>query len=78
MSLRLWSLNLAYKDTAAALGTTITVTNPPSTVLLLVSATDSDPVMAAEIANAVSVQLGKVIGKLETPNAGTVAPSKSR
>lgn len=67
---------LGLQKTPAALGTTITVTNPPSTVLLLVSATDSNPVMAAEIANAVSVQLGKVIGKLETPNAATVAPVK--
>lgn len=67
-------LNLPYS--AQALAGKVTATNPPQTVLLLVSATDQSPERAAAIANAVSVQLGRVIEQLETPAKGSTAPVK--
>ena len=67
-------LGLPYS--AQALAGRVQASNPALTVLLLVSARDPSPQQAAAIANAVSVQLGRVIEKLETPTAQTVAPVK--
>ena len=67
-------LNLPY--TAQELAGKVSATNPPLTVLLMVSAIDGSPAQAAAIANAVSVELGRTIEELETPNAQTVAPVK--
>lgn len=54
----------------------VKVTNPPGTVLLMVSATNASPDQAAAVANAASVQLGRVIEALETPDQQSVAPVK--
>lgn len=67
-------LGLPY--TVAQLGSKVSATNPPQTVLLMVSAIDGNPALAAEIANAVSVQLGRVVEALETPNSQSIAPVK--
>lgn len=67
-------LGLPYS--AQALAGKVQASNPALTVLLLVNATDSSPQQAAAIANAVSVQLGRVIERLETPTTQTVAPVK--
>ena len=45
----------------------ITVSSPPETVLLEVSATDAVAATSARIADEVSIELGKVIQELETP-----------
>lgn len=68
------SLSLPYS--ATTLATMVTATNPPLTVLIDVTASDTSPQQAAQIANAVSVQLGRTIEQLETPNAQTIAPVK--
>lgn len=67
---------LALPYTAASLASRVTVTNPPGTILLMVTAADGTPEKAATIANAVSVQLGRVIENLETPTAQSVTPVK--
>lgn len=67
-------LGLPYSG--AALAGKVSATNPPLTVLLDVAATDGDPQVAATIATATAIQLGKVIEQLETPMAGTTAPVK--
>lgn len=67
-------LKLPYS--AQQLSGKVSATNPPLTVLLLVSAVDSDPDRAAAIANAASINLGRTIENLETPNAKTIAPVK--
>lgn len=45
----------------------VEVSSPAGSVLLEVSATDTDPARAADLADAVSQQLGLVIEELETP-----------
>lgn len=67
---------LALLNSSTSLASKISVTNPPGTVLLLVSAVDGAPERAAAIANAVSIQLGRVIEKLETPTAQSIPPVK--
>lgn len=67
-------LGLQYTD--VQLAARVSATNPPATVLINVAATDGSPGQAAAIANAVSVQLGRTIESLETPNAGSVPPVK--
>ncbi len=67
-------LDLPY--TSQQLAGKVSATNPPSTVLLIVSANDASAVQAAEIANAVSVQLGRTIEALETPTATSTSPVK--
>lgn len=67
---------LALPYSAGSLASRVTVTNPPGTVLLMVTAVDGSPEAAATIANAVSIQLGRVIEKLETPTTQSVAPVK--
>ena len=67
-------LDLPYS--ASSLASSVSATNPPLTVLIDVAATAASPQEAAAIANAVSVQLGRTIEKLETPNSQTIAPVK--
>lgn len=67
---------LGLNTTPAGLAGQVSVVNPPQTVLLLVSAVDASPVRAAEIANAVALQLGNVIEQLETPAGSTTPPVK--
>jgi capsular exopolysaccharide synthesis family protein len=55
----------------------VTASNPLDTVLIDISASNSDPVRAAAIANAVSVQLGAVIQQLETSISGNLVPVKA-
>lgn len=67
-------LNLPYS--AGVLASKVSASNPPLTVLIDVTATDASPQQAAAIANSVSVQLGRTIEQLETPNTQTIAPVK--
>ena len=67
---------LGITSSVASLSSAITVTNPPGTVLLMVSVTNGSAQQAATIANAVSVQLGRVIEKLETPSSASNSPVK--
>ena len=65
-------LKLPYS--AQQLSGKVSATNPPLTVLLLVSAVESDPDRAA--AMQIPLNLGRTIENLETPNAKTIAPVK--
>jgi capsular exopolysaccharide synthesis family protein len=67
-------LNLPY--TSTQLSRKVSAVNLPSTVLLVVTANDPSALQAAQIANAVSVQLGRTIERLETPTAESVSPVK--
>ncbi|MGB3675039.1 MAG: polysaccharide biosynthesis tyrosine autokinase [Candidatus Nanopelagicales bacterium] len=67
-------LKLPYTDSQLAME--VSASNPPLTVLIDVAVTDASAQQAAAIANAVSVQLGRTIEQLETPNAQTIAPVK--
>lgn len=58
-------LGLPY--TVDQLAGMVTATNPPLTVLLDVSATSNSAEESAAIANATSIQMGRVIEQLETP-----------
>ena len=67
-------LKLPYTDSQLAME--VSASNPPLTVLIDVAVTDASAQQAAAIANAVSVQLGRTIEQLETPNAQTIPPVK--
>lgn len=67
-------LDLPYTD--VQLAGKVSASNPSMTVLIDVAVTDPSPQQAAAIANAVSVQLGRTIEQLETPNSQTIAPVK--
>lgn len=54
----------------------VSATNPQLTVLIMVSVVDTNPAMAAEIANAVSIELGRTIESLETPTQTSISPVK--
>lgn len=60
----------------SALRKTISAENPIDTVLLEVRAQAGSPELAAEIANAVSKNLGREIERLESPRAGGTSPVK--
>ncbi len=62
-------LDLGYR----AFARKVDVSSPPETVLLAVSVTDADAVQAAELADAVSEQLGVVIEELETASGTEVS-----
>lgn len=68
---------LKLDTTVGALAEQVTAANPIDTVLINVSVSDPDPEKAAAVANAVSVQLGAVIQKLETSITGEVVPVKA-
>ena len=54
----------------------VTANNPPQTVLLNVSVTNGDPVLAKELANAIAVSYGRQIEILETPAGISDSPVK--
>jgi capsular exopolysaccharide synthesis family protein len=54
----------------------VQATNPLDTVLIELSVTDLDPQRAADTANAISIQLGKVVQTIEAPAGGGVSPVK--
>lgn len=60
-----------------ALAGKISASNPVDTVLINISASDEDPELAANVANAVSVQLGSVIQGLESSISGDIVPVKA-
>lgn len=62
-------LTMSLRD----LGQEVSVSSAPETVLLDVAATDPDPVLAARIADAVSLRLGQVIETLETAKGAGVS-----
>lgn len=63
------NLDVSVRD----LGKQVKVSSAPETVLLDVSVTDADPVLAARIADAVSLRLGQVVERLETPRGSDVS-----
>ena len=63
--------------TAAQLASTITSTSPLNTVLIDVSVTNSDPELAAQIANSVGQNFSKVVvDRLEKPDGDAASPVK--
>lgn len=67
---------LGLKSSPEAVARQITVANPPNTVLLDLTASDTNPDRAARIANATSLQLARVINKIEAPAGSKSAPVK--
>lgn len=68
--------DLGLDLTVAELREQLTVVNPPSTVLIDVTAKNEDPEVAADVANSVSENLAKMIETLEQPRAGGTSPVK--
>ncbi|TFD28012.1 polysaccharide biosynthesis tyrosine autokinase [Cryobacterium cryoconiti] len=63
--------------TSAELASTITSTSPLNTVLIDVSVTNSDPELAAQIANSVGQNFSKiVVERLEKPDGDAASPVK--
>jgi capsular exopolysaccharide synthesis family protein len=60
----------------SALRKTVSAENPVDTVLLEVTAQAGSPALVAEIANAVSKNLGREIERLESPRLGGTSPVK--
>jgi capsular exopolysaccharide synthesis family protein len=69
-------LQLKLPTTADQLAGHVTATNPLDTVLIEIAVTDTSPVRAADIANAVARQLSKVVQEIESPQTGAPAPVK--
>ena len=67
---------LQLKTTAATLGGQITATVPLNTVLIEVDVTNTDPRVAAQIANAVGKQFTKTVADLESVTTGQSSPVK--
>lgn len=67
---------LGLDVTARQLARTVSVTSAPETVLLDVSVENPDPELAARTADAIAVQLGKVIEELETAQHGVTSNVK--
>jgi capsular exopolysaccharide synthesis family protein len=67
---------LGLDMTVQELNHKVTAINPTSTVNLQVTATDTDPKLAASIANEVAANMATAIEKLETPHNGRVSPVK--
>lgn len=59
--------------TVAELGKQVSVGSAPETVLLDVSVTDADPLVAKTLADAISIRLGQVVERLETPRDSEVS-----
>ncbi|GAA2527058.1 polysaccharide biosynthesis tyrosine autokinase [Rarobacter incanus] len=68
------TLDLPY--TVSELAAKVSANAPLNTVILEISATDTDPTRAAAIANAVGETLPKIISDVEKPNAGGTSPVK--
>ena len=66
--------SLHLNETVDSLGKKVTAVSPPQTVLINVTANYSSPAMAAQIADAVSEQLGRTIETIETPTGNLVSP----
>ncbi len=64
--------DLDLVSTPTALAGQVSADSPKNTVLIDVTATDTDPAMAAAIANATAKSFGKQIQALETTTAGSV------
>lgn len=60
--------------TAEQLVSRISATSPMDTVLLDITVTDTDPVRAAAIADAVGAEFPRLVNRLETPSGRTVSP----
>ncbi|WP_375385848.1 polysaccharide biosynthesis tyrosine autokinase [uncultured Microbacterium sp.] len=60
--------------TAATLSKSVTATAPLNTTLITIAVTDSDPVRAADTANALAASLTSQVEKIETPNGGSTSP----
>jgi polysaccharide biosynthesis transport protein len=70
-------VGLHLDTTPAALARQISASAPTNTTLLQIEATDQDPKMAADLANATAESLTNVVQKLETTDADdNVAPVK--
>jgi succinoglycan biosynthesis transport protein ExoP len=67
---------LRLPTTVGRLADRVQASNPLDTVLITLSVTDVDPRRAADTANAISVQLGKVVQDIEAPAGGGVSPVK--
>ena len=67
---------LSLDVTPAQLAGRISATSPLETVLIEVTVTDTSPVRAADIANAVSTQFPALVNLLETPDRATASPVK--
>jgi capsular exopolysaccharide synthesis family protein len=67
---------LGLNVTVQQLASTVSAANPTETVLVNITVSRADPQEAAGVANAVAVQLGAVVQRLETSNSGTVVPVK--
>lgn len=61
---------LGLSTTSQALARQVTATVPPDTVLIGIAVTDADPVMAANLANAVAEQFTETIQELERVGTG--------
>jgi polysaccharide biosynthesis transport protein len=67
---------LKLRKTAARLGEQITATVPLDTVLIEVAVTDTNPRVAADVADAVGRQFTKTVANLESVNTGQSSPVK--
>lgn len=67
---------LGLPENASQLSAQVTAVSIPQTVLINVTATYNDPVMAATIANSVSVQFGTVISAIERTPGANASPVK--
>lgn len=71
------SAELGGTPKASELAAQVSASSPTNTVLINIAASDSDPVVAAEIANVTSAVFADVVtNQLETPDAG--APARVR
>ncbi|MBB2975543.1 capsular exopolysaccharide synthesis family protein [Microbacterium endophyticum] len=68
--------DLRLEGTASDLAQKVSATNALNTLLITITVTDADPIMAADIANAVSASLTTAVETVETPADGTASPVK--
>lgn len=59
---------------ANSLASSVTASSPLNTTLITISVTDPDPLMAADIANALAASLTAAVEKIETPNGTETSP----
>lgn len=67
---------LQLPDGPRSLGSAVTATNPPQTVLLEVTATNPSPAQAAAVANSAATHLATTIEALERPSDQSHSPIK--
>lgn len=68
--------SLSLDQTPAQLASSVSAYADLKTVLITITATDSSPVQAAAIAQAVADSLITTVGELESPNSGDISPIK--